>query len=109
MGSILAVSYHRDMSIRMLLGVAALSATLFAQTGSQQAGSWSVDANGNRVEGPRYTAVESPSGSQKVETLRSINGRMVPVQASEDKVLQQDSQRKIVERMIRKYDANGNP
>jgi len=93
----------------MFLGVAALPAMLFAQTGSQQAGGWSTDANGNRVEGPRYTAVESPSGSQKVETLRSINGRMVPVQATEDKVLQQDSQRKVVERMIRKYDADGKP
>jgi hypothetical protein len=109
MGSLLALRYDRGMSIRMLLGLAALSATLFAQTGSQQAAGWSIDANGNRVEGTRYTAAESPGGSQRVETLRSINGRMVPVQASEDKVLQQDSQRKVVERMIRKYDANGNP
>jgi len=44
-----------------------------------------------------------------VETAQSINGRMVPIQAAEDRVLRQDAQGKEVERIIRKYDANGNP
>jgi len=109
MGSLVPVSYDQNMSFRILVAAPACAAMLFAQQSSQHGGGWTTDANGNRVEGPRYTAVESPSGSQRVETLRSINGRMVPVQAAEDRVLRQDSQGKVVERMIRKYDANGNP
>src|SRR5437762_14236013 len=38
-----------------------------------------------------------------------MNGRMVPVQATEDKAVSQDSKSKVVDRVIRKYDANGNP
>src|SRR5260370_41179263 len=34
---------------------------------------------------------------------------MVPIQSAEDRVLRQDAQRKEVERIIRKYDATGNP
>jgi hypothetical protein len=82
---------------------------LMAQQVSKQTSTYTFDASGQRVDGPNYTAVESPTGSQHVETARSINGRMVPIQAEEDKVIRQDSQGKVVERMIRKYDAQGNP
>src|SRR5207237_1880740 len=84
-------------------------AALSAQSSQQHASTWTIDASGQRVEGPSYRTVESPTGSQRVETARSINGRLVPIQSSEDKVLRQDSQGKVVERVIRKYDANGNP
>src|SRR5437867_2071158 len=97
------------MSLRMVVAVPAFAATLIAQQASQQGGGWSIDASGHRAEGSSYSVVESPAGSQRVETLRSINGRMVPLQGSEDRVLRQDSQGKVVERTIRKYDANGTP
>jgi hypothetical protein len=93
----------------MLMAGFGLAAALSAQQASQQSSVWSVDASGQRVEGPRYTSVESPSGSQRIETAQSINGRMVPIQGAEDRVLREDSQGKVVERVIRKYDANGNP
>src|SRR4051812_21349987 len=96
------------MILRMLGCASALTATLFAQQASQIAAAWTIDSSGHRVEGPTYAAVESPAGSQRVETIRSINGRQVPLQATEDRVLRQDSQGKIVERTVRKYDANGN-
>jgi len=80
-----------------------------AQQTSKQTSGYTVDVNGHRVDGTNYSSVETPAGSQRVETLRSINGRMVPIQAEEDKVVRNDSQGKVVERMIRKYDANGNP
>jgi len=91
--------------------VAALASvlTLAAQQSRQQSNSWTIDTNGHRVEGSQYTVVESPNGSQKVEIQRSINGRMVPIQSSEDRVLQQDSSTKVIERTIRTFDANGNP
>jgi hypothetical protein len=97
------------MRTRILIAGFALAAALPAQQSSQQSTVWSTDASGNRVDGPRYTAVESPSGSQRVETAQSINGRMVPIQGTEERVLRDDSQGKVVERVIRKYDATGNP
>jgi hypothetical protein len=93
----------------MLIAGLTLAAALAGQQASQQYSVWTTDASGNRVEGPRYTAVESPSGSQRVETAQSINGRMVPIQGAEERVLRDDSQGKVVERVIRKYDATGNP
>jgi hypothetical protein len=101
--------YPEIMSIRMLTAGFGLAAALSAQEAAQQSSVWSVDASGHRVEGPRYTYAESPGGSRRVETAQSINGRMVPIQSAEDRLIQQDSQSKVVERVIRKYDANGNP
>ena len=109
MGSLSAVSYDRSMSFRMLVAATALAVTLIAQQSAQQGSGWTLDVNGHRVEGSVSAMSESPAGGQRVETLRSINGRMVPLQATEDRVLSQDSQNKVVERTIRKYDANGNP
>lgn len=97
------------MSIRLSVAGLAFGVTLLAQQGTQQTNTWTLDASGRRVEGPSYTAIESLQGGQRVETAQSINGRMVPIQAAEDRVLRQDSQGKEVERIIRKYDANGNP
>jgi len=96
------------MRTRILIAGLTLAAALAGQQASQQSSVWTTDASGNRVEGPRYTAVESPSGSQRVETAQSINGRMVPIQGAEERVLRDDSQGKVVERVIRKYDATGN-
>src|SRR5689334_4978640 len=97
------------MGTRVLIAGFIVAAALPAQQSSQQSSVWTTDASGNRVEGPRYTAVETPKGSQRVETAQSINGRMVPIQATDERVLRDDSQGKVVERTIRKYDATGNP
>ena len=97
------------MSFRTWLALPAFAGALMAQQASSQAGGWMIDANGQRVEGPRYTVVESPTGSQRVEAARSINGRMVTIQATEDRVIRNDAQGKVVERTIRMYDANGWP
>lgn len=96
------------MRTRILIAGFALVAAVTAQQTKQQTSVWMTDASGNRVEGPVYTAVESPSGSQRVETAQSINGRMVPIQATEERILRNDPQGKVVERVIRKYDATGN-
>ncbi len=104
-----ALSYDRDMSFRLCVSGLAFGAALLAQQGTQQTSTWTLDASGRRVEGPSYTAIESLQGSQRQETAQSINGRMVPIQSAEDRVLRQDAQRKEVERIIHKYDATGNP
>src|SRR5689334_756711 len=96
------------MSARLVLAGLGFVATLFSQQSTQQSNSWTLDASGHRVEGNAVSIVESPSGSQRVETTRSINGRTIPIQSAEDRVLRQDAQSKVVERTIRKYDPNGN-
>src|SRR6476646_6357347 len=104
-----ALSYDRSMSFRLWAAGFCLGATLVAQQSTQQSSTWTIDANGHRVEGPLYNVAESAAGGQRAETARSINGRMVPIQSAEDRVLSQDPQNKVVERLVRKYDANGNP
>jgi hypothetical protein len=85
------------------------AATLAAQQTAGQSSVYSVDFNGNRIAGPTYSYTETPQGNQRVETASTINGRLAPIQSTEDKVLQQDAQTKVVERVIRKYDATGVP
>src|SRR4029077_8622451 len=87
----------------------AFGATLLAQESAQQTNTWTIDVNGHRVDGFQYDASESPAGSLRVETLKSINGRMTPVQSAEDRLLRQDAQAKVVERVIRRFDGDGNP
>jgi hypothetical protein len=102
------LSYYQSMNPRTWVAALALSATLLAQQSKQQDSTWTIDANGHRVEGPVYIGSESSAGSQRVEKAQSINGRMVPIQSFEDRVVRQDSQSKVIERIIRKYDATGN-
>src|SRR5258708_4712526 len=103
------LSYDRGMSFRLCVFWLAFGIALFGQQATQQTSTWTLDASGRRVEGPSYTAIESTQGGQRQETAQSINGRMVPIQSAEDRVLRQDAQHKEVERIIRKYDATGNP
>lgn len=97
--------------MRIAIWIAGLGAAgaLLAQQTAEHSTVWTTDLNGNRVAGPSYSYIETPRGSQRVETQQSINGRLVPIQSTEDKVLHEDSQNKVVERVILKYDATGAP
>jgi hypothetical protein len=91
------------------LGAAMLAAAL-GQQSTQQTTTFIIDPNGRRVEAASYAERSSPTGSQKVETTRSINGRRVPLESAEDKVLSDDGRgNRTVERVVRRFDANGNP
>jgi len=72
--------------------------------------STSVDVNGQVVSaGPQITRAKSDSGSESTETMQSINGRMVPLEKVEEHVLRDDASGRVVERVIRRYDPQGNP
>ncbi len=99
------VRYCRGMRVPLLALVPAL---LWCQT-SQQSTNYEVDINGNRVPGLTRGVATSATGSQRVETTRSINGRQVPLESTEDKVLSDDGRgNRVIERMVRRYDQNGN-
>jgi hypothetical protein len=69
----------------------------------------SVDINGNVVkEGPTISQAVSPNGSQTVATTQSINGRTVPLEEVETHVLRNDASGKVTERIVRRYDPQGN-
>jgi hypothetical protein len=66
--------------------------------------SYSYDMNGRRVESGRLNGA-----TVTVETAPSANGRRVPLERIEERVVEQDGSRSVVERTIRRFDQNGNP
>ncbi len=69
----------------------------------------SVDINGNRVESPAISRTASANASVTTETRQSINGRSVPMERVEERVLRDDASGRVVERLIQGYDPQGNP
>ncbi len=72
--------------------------------------STSVDINGNPVaNGPTISRTKTANESQTMVTTQSINGRTVPMEQTEEHVLRNDSSGKVTERIVRRYDPQGNP
>lgn len=92
-----------------LFAALACSIALVAQESSVNS-TTSVDINGNRVsEGPTISQTESANGSQTLVTTQSINGQTVPMERVEQRVLQNDASGKVTERIVQRYDPQGNP
>jgi len=87
----------------------ALAAALSAQQQSTVSSTTAVDINGHRIpDGPETIRQTSPNGTEITEKMQSINGRMVPLERVEEKVLRDDASGRLVERVIRRYDPQGN-
>jgi hypothetical protein len=71
--------------------------------GSSTTGLVVPDLNGNRVEAAVYTAKDG----DRQELTQSVNGRKVPLQQSETRVLSDGPSGKTTETLTRKYDATG--
>jgi hypothetical protein len=86
----------------------ACSLCLSAQQ-SQVEQATSIDINGNVIrDGPAISRTESATSSQTTVTTQSINGRTVPMERVEQRVLRNDSSGKVTERIVRRYDPQGN-
>lgn len=96
--------------MRKLLASLSLAAVaVFAQSASVS-NTTRVDINGNRVsDGPAVITSKTATATQVTETTQSINGRTVPLERVEERVLREDASGKVVERLIRRYDQQGNP
>ncbi len=93
----------------MILGTVVLSLALNAQDASVKT-TTSVDINGRRLaDGPQIDQSRSKTSSETTERMQSINGRMVPVERVEERVLRDDASGRVVERVIHRFDATGNP
>jgi hypothetical protein len=87
----------------------ALSGLIDAQQSSTSE-TTTVDVNGNRVlDGPLIDRTKSDGDSTLTATHQSINGGSVPLERVEEHVLKNDSSGRIVERITRRFDPQGNP
>ena len=93
--------------VRILISVFAVAGLSFAQQTVVSSGTF--DVNGRRVEGASSLVNQAPGSAERIETVRSVNGRNVPVESVEDKIVSDIGGVKIIERMVKLYDANGRP
>ena len=70
---------------------------------------YTYDLNGQLVPSGQEVAAKSDGTTTQTERTRSINGRIVPLERVEEKVLSSAPEHKVIERIVRKYDANGEP
>lgn len=70
---------------------------------SSSTAEYTVDLSGHRVESAQFV---SRDGDQ-AELVQSINGRKVPVERTETKVLTEQPNHRVTETIVRRYDATG--
>jgi hypothetical protein len=64
---------------------------------------YATDLNGRRVE----TATTVATNGQRTEVTQNINGRRIPLEQTDEKVVRQDGTSKVIEKTVRKYDRSG--
>jgi len=72
----------------------------FAQS---QTTEYATDLNGHRVASAQFAS----SDGDRAELTQSINGRKVPLERTETKVLTDQPNRRVTETIVRRYDADG--
>lgn len=92
----------------LLLGIFVFAATLGAQQSSTST-SYLPDINGRMTPGAIVMRTKHDGRTDVTEKTTSINGRLVPLERVEERVIRDDASGSVVERLVRKYDANGNP
>jgi hypothetical protein len=66
---------------------------------------FSTNINGNRVEAPSQASADG----ERTERFQSINGRQVPLEQIVERVVSQDANGKVTERIVRRFDQTGRP
>ena len=93
---------------RFIASVLVCSFALCAQQSNSQ--SSTVDVNGRRVtNGPDVVRAKSDGTTDVTERVQSINGRTVPIDKVEERVVRDDSSGKVIERVIRRFSPTGDP
>ncbi len=89
--------------LKLVLCLAFIGAVASAQSAST---TYSRDLNGNRVEGK---LLNTSASGEVTERFQSMNGRQVPVEQVTERVVSQDANGKVTERIVRKFDPTGQP
>jgi hypothetical protein len=90
----------RTCALVVTCGIAA-----FAQ---QVTTTYGTDLNGRRTVNGVFSTSTSGNTTTRTELTQSVNGRMVPLESTEEKVVSEDANGRVVERILRRFDANGN-
>jgi hypothetical protein len=70
---------------------------------------WAQTSSTYVVDGQRLESGKLNGGTYSVESARSINGRAAPRQRVEERVIESTADTKVIERVTRRFDSNGNP
>lgn len=84
----------------LALGAIALGAIALCGQTSQ---TYQFDGDGNRIQGPSVVV----QGNSRRETVQSINGRNVPLETVDQKVIRSEGAVTVVERVTRRFDQTG--
>lgn len=87
-------------SVLLLLASAALSA-------QQVRKDVELDGMGNAMPGPTITSRAGANANSQTELRQSVNGRMMPVQSTNERVISDDGRKRVVERVVKRYDPMG--
>ena len=82
----------------------ATALALGAQQKTQSSQTYVYDGTGDRVRGPDVDI----RGDSRTEKMQTVNGRTVPLEQIEQRVLRSEGPTKVVERIIKRFDPNGN-
>ncbi len=85
------------------------SALLFAQQAPRRISSATYDLNGRPVAGATVVESRSDAEYRRTEMVQSLNGRSVPVESVQERTVSEEGGTKVVERIVRRFDANGQP
>lgn len=70
--------------------------------------SYTYDPEGRRMEGSRIVTEKTAAGSSRsTEMARDVNGRFVPRESVEERVVSKDDSGSVIERVVQRYDPNG--
>lgn len=67
------------------------------------------DGLGKALPTPSSEVSVNGNVTTRTQTMHSVNGRKVPLEQVEERILRDDSQGRVVERFIKRFDPNGNP
>ena len=92
------------MKYYVLTYLAAFSCVAAAQSSSTI---FTRDLNGNVVSGPTTDTTATPTDRSTTELSQSLNGRTVPLERTENRVISDSPSKKITESIVRKYNPEG--
>lgn len=78
-----------------------------AQGANSTSTSYTYDLNGQRVPGAQQVETVANGTVTRSQRTESINGRMVPREKVEERVVRQDGNHKVVERLVYRYSLTG--
>lgn len=87
---------------------AGVTAALAAEVKRRELVTYVPDVNGRRSVTARVDASQQPGQSGRMTSIESINGRRVPVESVEERVVSEKEGERIVETVIRRFDPTGN-